>query len=126
MKKGQLVKILNRSKFAQYGEFVAVDGDNYVLKIDSSYMAFKRGDCEAVLPYTIGVKFVSGTGYTGYSNNNTQYNYIVDKSLRISVGDIVWIENTTGWAVVVQIDSKPAKATKRMEGAVYRKGAAIK
>jgi len=127
MKKGQLVKILftanNGIKLQNcYGEYVAMDGDKVVVKQDNSYNAYPTSYVEEVLPYSIGVQFVANDSYRGKSPVSTVYNYIVNESAGIEVGDLVWISNTSGYAKVVEVDTKSNKAVRRLIGAVYKKG----
>lgn len=127
MQKGQLVKILRSPVHGItmqnfYGEYVATDGDKVVIKTGNNYEAYPMSYVEEVLPYSIGVQFIASDNYRGRSPASTVYNYVVEKSADIEVGDLVWIENTSGYAKVVAVDTKSKKAVRRIIGSVYKKG----
>lgn len=93
-----------------YGYPLATNSQGKVVfevKNTGSILTVERHEIEKVMPYTIGVRFVQGS--------QTIYHYFNSKR-NLQVGDFVFVENTSGLARVVQVDTKSHRATKEIKG----------
>lgn len=120
MKKGQIVKLLGYWVKTEdnclgevYGEIMAKDGDVYVVKHDCKYSGFTESQLEAVIPYTVRVRYLT-------SGLNKFYNYRVSKSSGLVVGDLIKPDGCS-IAEVVELDTKCENAPSKV-GAIYKPG----
>jgi len=93
-----------------YGYPLATNSQGKVVfevKNTGSILTVERHEIEKVMPYTIGVRFVQGSQTTCHYFNSKR---------NLQVGDFVFVENTSGLARVVQVDTKSHRATKEIEG----------
>lgn len=87
---------------------------NYVVEVKGhagKVLSVHPAHLEEVVPYTVGVKFIAGNGQT--------YHYI-SREGQVKKGDFVWINSTTGpavvTAVVTDVNTKSKQATKELTG----------
>lgn len=79
----------------------------FEVKNTGSIITLEHHEIEKVMPYTIGVRFVQG--------NQTTYHYFNSKR-NLEVGDFVFIDDTSGLARVVEVDTKCHRARKEIKG----------
>jgi hypothetical protein len=86
----------------------------WVLEESGTNLIFtaKAVDCQKVMPHTVSIKFL--TSETRQENNNN-YNYFAKKG-SVSVGDFVFVHNTSGLAIVTGVDTKSEMATRELVG----------
>lgn len=83
---------------------------NYVVEVKGhagKVLSVHPDHLEEVVPYTVGVKFLAGNGQT--------YHYI-SREGQVKKGDFVWIDSTSGLAVVTAVNTKSKQATKELTG----------
>ena len=95
----------------RFGTYLATNSKGqWVLEMKdtSKPEVFDPSNVEEVLPYTVGVKFLTNT-------NNTTYHY-TSKEGEVNKGDIVFVDRTSGFARVTGVDTKSKSATKPLTG----------
>lgn len=83
---------------------------NYVVEVKGhagKVLSVRPEYLEEVVPYTVSVKFLAGNGQT--------YHYISQEG-KVKVGDFVWVDSTSGLAVVNHVNTKSKQATKELTG----------
>lgn len=96
-----------------YGKRLAIDGMSWVMKsVDGSIAVIGARDAVEVLPYTVAVKFLADGGSAART-----YHYIA-KEGEVAVDDLLYIFDTSGLAVVTNIDTKSKAATKSLDAYV--------
>jgi len=112
-----LYKILNADTFGLAGSTaeevycnkVGVNSEGLAvveLKPGGKITAVPHANLEEVLPYTVSVKF-NGSG--------TNYHYTTKKG-SVEVGDLLFLNDTSGFAIVTAIGTKSKAATKALVG----------
>ena len=97
-----------------YGTKLATNSSGqFVLEMKGSgeVKAYPKEQLEEVLPFTVAVQFLHGT-------NNQKYHYLYDGPVKLRVGDLLFIESTTGscFAKVTDVDTKSKKAMTVLTG----------
>lgn len=95
-----------------YGTKLATNSSGqFVLEMKGSgeVKAYPKEYLEEVLPFTVAVQFLDGT-------NNQKYHYLYDGPVKLRVGDLLFIESTTGFAKVTDVDTKSKKAMTVLTG----------
>jgi hypothetical protein len=117
MKKGTLVEIkLSEGTKKEYGTFLATDSEGKsVIELKTGGIAsFDEEALEKVMPYSVGVKFLNDFSKNS-TNESKQYNYLVKKG-SIKLGDLLYLDSTSGLAKVVELDTKSEQATAELSG----------
>ena len=110
MNNDSLYQILARTP-ETYAKYLATNSaGKLVMEVQGTgeIVTVAKTDIEEVVPYTVGIKFVSGNSTT------TTYHYFSNKG-DVDKGDLITIKDT-GLAVVVSVDTKNKSATKHLEG----------
>jgi hypothetical protein len=109
----KLYKVLSAGE--TYGTFLTNDSSGRLIlemKGNNAVRAFLNSEVEEVLPYTVGIKFLTELHSLG---GGKTYSYL-SKHGDVSVGDIVFADGYANPMVVVAVDTKSDKATVHLRG----------
>jgi hypothetical protein len=89
----------------------------WVLEESGTNLIFtaKAVDCQKVMPHTVSIKFLTGDLRQESNLHSGNYNYFAKKG-SVSVGDFVFVHNTSGLATVTGVDTKSEQACKELVG----------
>ena len=95
-----------------YGKRLVIDGTQWVMKEvgTGTIYAISPKAATEVLPYTVAVQFLSDVG-----SAHRSYHYAA-KEGEVAVGDLLWLEGTSGLAKVVDVGTKYKSAVKPLSG----------